>query len=384
MKYIFLLALLGLIASCHEPTQEAGTIPHTYSPDPHAGSDNEAHDPDEIVITSDKALAIGIKTEKVQPRDFHAVIRCGGSLQTVQDEEVVVVAPVSGIVSFERSLTEGMNLSRGESLLLITGRNIENGDAVSRVRIAYETAEKEYERAAKLVSDKIISQKEFEQISRTYQDAKLAYEALSPAQDGSGAVVQSPKPGFVKACLVKEGEYVTAGKPLLVITGADRLRLRAEVSERNYRLLKDVVSANFSVPVDTCLYRLDRMNGRVISYGRTVGDSSFYIPVIFEFDNNGQLLSGSYVDVFLQSAMKHRVLTLPVSAFTEEQGVFFVYVKTGADTYHKRPVVTGNSDGAHTEILSGLQAGEDVVTKGVVHVKLASVHSVIPAHTHEH
>jgi preprotein translocase subunit YajC len=36
------------------------------------------------------------------------------------------------------------------------------------------------------------------------------------------------------------------------------------------------------------------------------------------------------------------------------------------------------------EIKSGLKEGEKVVTKGAIHVKLASASNAIPAHTHEH
>jgi multidrug efflux pump subunit AcrA (membrane-fusion protein) len=47
-------------------------------------------------------------------------------------------------------------------------------------------------------------------------------------------------------------------------------------------------------------------------------------------------------------------------------------------------VTLGGSDGQRFEVLSGLNEGDKVVTRGAIHVKLASASNAIPAHTHEH
>ena len=51
------------------------------------------------------------------------------------------------------------------------------------------------------------------------------------------------------------------------------------------------------------------------------------IPVTFEFDNKGDVIPGSFVEVFLLSSPMENVLSLPHSALTEEQGSFFVYLQ---------------------------------------------------------
>ena len=75
---------------------------------------------------------------------------------------------------------------------------------------------------------------------------------------------------------------------------------------------------------------------------------------------------------------------MPVSALTEEQGAYFVYLKLDESCYRKQEVRPGESNGARTEILSGLNPGDEVVTEGAYNVKLASASNVIPAHTHNH
>ena len=88
--------------------------------------------------------------------------------------------------------------------------------------------------------------------------------------------------------------------------------------------------------------------------------------------------------MYLLTNKRTGVISLPVSAITEEQGLNFVYIRQDADCYTKREVKLGESDGERVEICSGLKAGENVVTRGAVHIKLASASNAITAHTHNH
>ena len=74
---------------------------------------------------------------------------------------------------------------------------------------------------------------------------------------------------------------------------------------------------------------------------------------------------------------------MPVSAITEEQGLYFVYIKIDDEHYIKQEVTLGETDGARVLILSGLEDGDKVVTNGVYQVKLAATTSAIPeGHVH--
>ena len=79
------------------------------------------------------------------------------------------------------------------------------------------------------------------------------------------------------------------------------------------------------------------------------------------------------------------VITLPLEAISEQQGVKFVYIKLDEECYQKQEVKTGLSDGERIEILSGLEEGQEVVTRGVTQVRLAASASVVPeGHSHSH
>ena len=90
-------------------------------------------------------------------------------------------------------------------------------------------------------------------------------------------------------------------------------------------------------------------------------------------------------EVFLLSSPMENVLSLPHSALTEEQGSFFVYLQLDEEGYKKQLVTLGADNGESVQILSGIKAGDRVVTQGAYQVKLASATNAIPGTgSHEH
>ena len=190
--------------------------------------------------------------------------------------------------------------------------------------------------------------------------------------------------GYLKQMLVPNGGFVEVGQPVAIVTQTHRLQLRAEVSERDYALLTKVSSANFRPSYTDKLYKMSELNGRLVAYGKTAADeASYYIPVTFEFDNVGDIVPGAYADVYLLTSLEQDVISVPVSAITEEQGLYYVYVQVCAEEFMKRGVQLGRRDGERVEVLHGLHGGERVVTQGAYQVKLASVATAIP-HGHSH
>lgn len=371
-----------LLGACGEHAHEHGEEGHNHEAEMHAGE--KAGHSDEIILTPEKAKAAGVEAEAVHAGSFRNVIHTSGQILAAQGEEATVVAASSGVVSFSRKVAEGMQVGKGTELLSVSAAHIQDGDPVQKAKVAYEKAKEEYERAQKLVSSQIVSQKDFAALREAYENARLTYEALKPSKSGKGVSVKSPIGGFIKTCLVKEGDYVTVGQPLMTVTQTRRLVLKAEVSERYYAQLSQVVSANFQTPYNNKVYSLENLGGKLLSFGKSSGDTSYYVPVTFEFDNRGDMVPGSFVEVYLLSGERNGVLSLPVSALTEEQGVYFVYLKLDEECYKKQEVKLGTSDGSRVEILSGIKDGDTVVTRGAIHVKLASASNAIPAHTHNH
>lgn len=84
------------------------------------------------------------------------------------------------------------------------------------------------------------------------------------------------------------------------------------------------------------MYELKALNGKLLSFGKAAGDNSFYVPVTFEFDNKGEVIPGSFVEVFLLSSAMENVISLPRTALTEEQGIFFIYLQLDEEGYKNR------------------------------------------------
>ena len=358
-----------------------------HNHDAHAGHDHgheHGNNPDEIILAPHKAKAAGVASMEIQPKAFRQVIKASGEVQAAQGNESTIVANVSGVVSFQRSVTEGMQVGKGAALMTISAGNLQDGDPAERARIAYESAKADFDRASRLVESQIVSQKEFNAIKERYENAKLAYEALGKNQTKKGVSVTSPMGGYIKNLLVNEGDYVAVGQPLATVTQSNRLFLRADVSERYYKYLNNISSANFKTPYDNRVYELEALNGKLLSYGKSAGAGSFYVPVTFSFDNKGDIIPGSFVEIYLLSKQMDDAIVLPVEALTEEQGLYFIYIQKCAESYKKQEVKLGASNGKEVQILSGVHPGDKVVVKGAYHVKLASASNALPAHSHEH
>ncbi|WP_300701450.1 efflux RND transporter periplasmic adaptor subunit [Bacteroides sp.] len=408
MKKVIFMGVIGLflLGSCnsksgesHEghnhETEESCSGDHDHESEGHnheaegADHDHEAESShaggsDEIILPPAKAQAAGVEVSTIEPGTFNQVIKTSGQVMAAQGDESVAVATVAGVVSFRGKVIEGMSVNKGTPLVILSSKNMADGDPVQRARIAYEVSKKEYERMKALVGNKIVSEKDFAQAEQAYENARISYEAVAKNHSASGQAVTSPISGYVKSLLIKEGDYVQVGQPLVSVTQNRKLFLRADVSEKYYPYLKTIGSANFCTPYNNKVYTLKDLDGRMLSYGKASGENGYYVPVTFEFDNKGDIIPGSFVEVFLLSSPMENILSVPHSALTEEQGSFFIYLQLDEEGYKKQLVTLGADNGESVQILSGVKAGDRVVIKGAYQVKLASATNAIPAHSHEH
>ena len=357
----------------HDHEHEGHDHEHEEAGEGHAG---------EISFKKALAEAVGLQTSKVEPGVFTDVIKTSGRVMAAQGEESTVVATVPGVVTFGNlSFVDGTAVRKGQAILSLASSSLSDGNVAAKAKYAYENAKKEYERMETLIGDKIVSAKDFEQARLNYENAKVAWEAVAGKQTANGV---SPINGYLKNLQVKEGDYVTVGQPLATISQNGRLVLRAEVSEKYYNYLPSIQSANFRTPYDNVTYKLSDLRGHLLSYGKASDTNSFYVPVTFEFDNKGAIIPGSFVEIYLLTAPMQNVISVPVSALIEEQGVYSVFVRVHEEAYKKVPVTLGADNGSEVQILSGLKAGDEVVTVGAYQIKLASASNAIPAHTHNH
>ncbi|HEY0092619.1 MAG TPA: hypothetical protein VGB43_09045, partial [Flavobacterium sp.] len=162
------------------------------------------------------------------------------------------------------------------------------------------------------------------------------------------------------------------------------LILQANVSQSDFGKLSSITSANFKAGNVAKVYSTQELNGKILSYGKSATANMPFIPVTFQIDNNGKLISGTAVEVYLKSSAISDALIIPTSALVEEQGNYYVYVQTGGESFQKREVKLGAGDGKNVQVISGIAENERVVTRGAYQIKLSSASGALPAHGHEH
>lgn len=374
--FIFKIILGGMfLSACQSNPQQ-----HSNSQTEQAEEASHEH-ANLIELDQKKAQAAGVVVREIKPTAFHGVLKVSGKVLPASGSEKTVVATVAGIVSMVHPLTEGMSVGKGTSVFRISSNQLPEGDVAQRARIAYETALADYKRKKDLVADKIVTQKEYLDAKANMERAALAYKALGRS-NSSGVAVVAQMSGFIKECLVKQGDYVDVGQPLMTISQNKHLYLRAEVPESSYGMLSQITSANFKTSYNQQVYQLSSMGGKLLTYGKASSMESAFIPVTFEFDNRNGVIPGAFAEIYLLTTQRPNVLSVPISAITEEQGVYFIYIQEEAAHYRKQEVKLGESDGTRVEILSGLKSGEKVVIQGAIHVKLAASTMEIPGHSH--
>jgi hypothetical protein len=291
-----------------------------------------------------------------------------------------IVAPVEGYLRINHNqdmAVPGKEVRPGDRLLTICPPLEGTGSWIER-RFAYDRAKKEFERAERLITREAISQREYDEIRKTWLVEKASFETVlrgvsveSAADSETGEVhliLKSPVGGIVASVDVMPGQTIAAGQKLMTIVDPSIVWLRADMFEKNYYRMGIPHGAELLVPGMDVSMRIADEDLKLLSRGGIFDRGSMTIPVIFEIANTDDLLKIGQV--------------VQMDIFTSEETAA-VAVQRGGESFEKRAVTTGARSGGLVEITEGLRAGERVVTRGAYSVKLASSKSETgSAHVH--
>ena len=337
-----------------------------------------------ITFGLDQQAKIDFEVVEVVSEPLYQIIRTSAQILPSQESEKILTATTSGIVSFEnKDIVEGLEVKSGQTLFSIDNDNMADGSLAVRrqeIEAEYEKAKAEYERKQSLAEDKLISQSELLDAKTEYLKAEKHYQNMIQNFPEGKTLHRATISGSIKDILVPNNSYVEAGQPIMTLAKNDRLYVRADLQSKYYPVLKDIKTANIKTPNDGKVYSLSDLSGRLLSYGKTTDVSNPLIPITFEIKNNGILLPGSFVEIFITAESNEMGIMLPNSAIVEEMGIYCVFVQTCTDSFEKRIITKGVTDGNNTQILKGVKAGERVVSKGAVNVKLAQGSAALDPH----
>ncbi len=376
-------------ATCNHDHDHDHNHDHTTHNHDHSAHSSQStahshdHGDDAITFSVEQQNKIDFEVVEAVSEPLYQIIRTSAQILPSQENEKILTATTSGIVSFEnKDIIPGMDVKSGQTLFSIDNDNMADGSLAVRrqeIEAEYQKAKAEYERKQSLAEDKIISQSELLDAKTEYLKAEKHYQNMIKNYPEGKTLHRATISGSIKNILVPNNSYVEAGQPIMVIAKNDRLYVRAHLQSKYYSVLKDIKTANIKTS-DGTVYSLSDLSGSLLSYGKTTDVSNPLIPITFEIKNNGILLPGSFVEIFITVESDKMGIMLPNTAIVEEMGIYCVFVQTCTDSFEKRIITKGVTDGNNTQILKGIEAGERVVSKGAVNVKLAQGSAALDPH----
>ena len=245
---------------------------------------------------------------------------------------------------------------------------------VTGAKASLELAQVTFKRVEDLAAKKSITTQEFDEAAsrlkaaqanydmarsrREQIDARLAaaeQEIRSAAVARDYAKISAPFAGVVTAKTVDPGNLATPGAPLLTIEQDGAMRLEASVDESR------VPAVRLGQTVEVGVDALDRkVTGRVAEIIPSVDATSRTYIVKIDLPGVAELRSGMFGRASFPLSARS-VLTVPRTAVVERGQLQSVFVAEKG-TVRTRLVTLGERNKDVVEVLSGLNAGEKVVT----------------------
>ncbi len=318
--------------------------------------DGGGHDPAELVrlgrvaINPTKRVLGNVALSKVETRVLHRSFRAPA--QIVHDEQGLetISAWIGGRVEALHVEETGTKVKKGQKLLTI------------------------YSPALVTAQEELLAASRGGEFTRSLRDQavrKLRLWGMSRGQIArverrgkpmERVVVYAPADGTVTERMIRQGQYVTEGQALLSLSTLSRVWLEANVYEKDIPYVEEGAEIDFTVsslPGRTFVGRVELLHPVLDRATRTMRvRASFPNP-------DGLLRPGMYaVANFEADVSPGAVAVVPVTAVirTGKRAVVYVEVETGV--YEQRKVELGPRAEDAFVVLSGVKAGDLVVSSG--------------------
>ena len=197
------------------------------------------------------------------------------------------------------------------------------------------------------------------QLEASMQSAKSSYEQLALAMeniDSHGNVI-APVDGVLASLTASEGGMVSPSYAVAVIDGAEQMKVTVMVSEA--LVPKLTIGDTVTVRVSAADAEFD---GVIRSVEKTANQVTKLYTVTVPAEVEG-LLSGMFADVTFHTAVSESAVVVPSEAILTSSDRQYVFiVENGAAK--RVDITTGLTGSGMTEVTSGLDAGEQLVTVG--------------------
>lgn len=258
---------------------------------------------------------------------------------------------------------------RLKQLLVKVGDRVGAGQAVARMeatqasqaQIQLADAKTNFARMDELYKVGGVSKAQWEQAKSAVDQAKLAY-----GNAAENTVLRSPISGFVTAKNYDNGDMTSPQLPVVVIQQIAPVKAVIGISEQYYSYLKKGAAATLSVDA----LGEETFSGVVTNIFPTLDPVTHTVSTEIEVANKDlKLRPGMYARVHLDFGTKE-ALTVPDKAIVRQagSGARYVYVFSGGKAVY-RAVELGQQQGDLYEVVSGLNAGDQVITSAPSNLK---------------
>lgn len=315
-----------------------------------------------------KGRNLSVETTFPKRGAIKPVVKLSGSLDPVWQADVA--AKVAGRVE-QVHAEVGSQVTRGQVLAVLESNELEASANSARgsvydARAALASAETTLARNKKLYASGAVSKQDLDnaQFARDMAAGKLSAAEgtyASAASRVEGTAVVAPQSGKVVKRYFQEGYYATAGNPLFNIADTSSLVLKINIPEGQI--------ANVHTGL-TCKVEIPSLNNKVVTGTITkladVADlpaRTFAAEVTVD-NSDGALKGGLFANVYLSTAARDNVLTIPQSAIIMREDQRTVYVVDDKGMVGRKVLDTGYIGDGIAEVISGITEKDRVIVSG--------------------
>jgi RND family efflux transporter MFP subunit len=336
---------------------------------PHAEGEEAAGG---IAFLKEQQWKIAFAVAPAAEQEVSRSVAAPGEIVPIDGALVQVSAPVSGIAqagSNRGAPSVGQRVRAGEVLAVLAPTSEDGSFAQSRGNL--ERLQREVARAERLYAVGAIPEKRLEEARHDLEIAGAEIAAMGGGAGGDYRLrVRVPISGTVAERNFVPGGRVAAGEPLFTIVDPRRVWLRVRLPAAAASAVPRDARASFTVEGTPRTFS----TGPLVAVGSVLDPESRTVPATFEVDNAGGLIKvGQFARAVVPVGGTVRGVAIPDQAILDDNGTPVAYVQTEGETFERRVLTLGESDGERTQVVDGIRPGEMVVTTGAYQVRLASL-----------
>ena len=336
---------------------------------------------DDVAFTKEQSWKIDFATAVVEKQNFGGAVKVVAKVVATPQDFTTIVATTSGKVQFVGNVVEGKDVVAGEPLFYLEGGDVTDNDAAVKYAEAesnYLLAKSDYERKKLLFNDMVVSERELEAAEALYKQTEARYKSLNRSFGNGKVTLKAVKNGYIASLLVSNGDYVEPGTPIATVQCNGNYNIVAELPVRFAPQLRNIADVNIVLPTGEA-FSMNAAGGSVVAVGSAANGCNM-LPLTISAGAIDGVVPGSIVTLYITSVSDTKAVVVPRTALVEEMGNFFVFVQNNPISFEKRTVEVGATDGIMVQVLDGVAAGERVVTKGAVSLKLSQGAAALDPH----